>query len=623
MSSSDHFAKPSNQPPTFKRDAEGNKQLLIVNLTELDHSAQQKLINHYQTALEEPAEILTWTPARALLQSFATQGPRVDSQSNLYAIAVLLYQADWTGFIVADELTKRQVTGKCRLGEDHAISVVMIATEATLPSGAGRPGDPPRLRVSARRTNTELGDEKQLGNLSSDWFTQVDKEEDSRDGFFWDTFGMVLHDPDHQILTPDTANSWGRKEYTDSVLTALSAKLLPAELIMDIFSRVEHHKDAVPEMPIWQRPQSLQHIHIFLFFHATPEEIERTHAIIQNAVTKRFKIPSKDTILKCDAPICNCPHLNEEWQERPKDTTVELIPLDRHQIKSRRHIVNFFRQYHLRHLDDSKRTRSMPIYFLLSPLREGDDIDSGEFGYCRSNEPLFTARMTFNKMIDFNPWKTPTIAYYLARGISPDIREIEFLHHPDMPFYHDPPPGRLVNPMETNMTFYLTKHLTTQEDEAIQMELRTDDFGQFNEDFEICRIPWESEEDGTLDDIWNILWTIYRHDGAPPVCFFCIDREAAVDLDVLLVKPDFYWGDRQDGQEHPSLLVDLECPRLRGFWYCRISGNLCHQAKIQLDTDNLDITELGGYDLRKYRRPGWPARGILPLDDDESDRLYG
>lgn len=99
------------------------KDILLAILTKLTATEKTRLGEYFQKLLPDDARIITWTPTQAVLLSLTKQKSRRDSQANLYALGVLLHRLGLSNFLVADELTKRQLTGKCRLGENSEIYI--------------------------------------------------------------------------------------------------------------------------------------------------------------------------------------------------------------------------------------------------------------------------------------------------------------------------------------------------------------------------------------------------------------------------------------------------------------------------------------------------------------------
>ncbi|KAJ5629263.1 hypothetical protein N7528_002920 [Penicillium herquei] len=566
----------SHQAPVFSAPNGVEKPLLIVLLATMSPESQIQLVNYYNIQLSGTVGIQIWTPSEALLQSVAKQGPHIDSLGNIYALAVLLHRSGWTGFVVADKLTKRQVTATCRVGEDTSISVVMVTAqpEAEMPT---------QLRVSARRTNPEFKDELKLSELSSGSVTEVYRVQDKTPAHFWSEVGGLLHDPDHLVFTPDTTDSLGWEKYAEPL--TISHGLSPSRPGLTSPSQLNSDNSAI-DMSIWDRPQREDHMHIFLFFPTTTEELQVMQSIIQEALSK---------------------HL-EGNPSRSSSMTVELIGPEKHKIKSRRDLMSF-RTESLKH-----QATFVPLYFLMNPIKNATDIEHASFGYCRDHDPAtFIALTSFAGMINFLPWRSPRIQWHLQRRKLSGMKNIEFLHNPNTPFYHNPFPWEACEPHEELFdwipVFYLTKHLTAEQDEIVKAEINCDMSGEPGEYIASCYVPWEAEEDGTLEDVWELVLMQHRRTGFMPDTFFCIDRQSLKGHDFLTVEPDFYYEEHD--QEYPDPLKDLEYPFLRGFWYCRVSGDMCHETKLQRSVQNMALSELAGEEPKRFRRPDWPASILL------------
>ncbi|KAJ5713732.1 uncharacterized protein N7483_010913 [Penicillium malachiteum] len=566
------YVTPSDQPPVFSACNGVEKPLLIVLLTTLSPELHRKLVHYYKATLSETVDIQTWAPSGALLQSIAKQGPHIDSLGNIYALAVFLHRSGWTGFVVADELTKRQVTTTCRVGEDTSISVVVV----TVQSEAATPTQP---RVSARRTNPDFKDEVKLSELSSGTVKEVHRVQDKTPAYFWSEVGGLLLDSDHSVFAPNTTDCLGWEKYTESLK-------MPQELPPSRPGQTSplhlNNDNTVVDMPIWDRPQCAEHMHIFLFFPTTAEDFQIMQSIIQEALSK---------------------HL-EGNPFRPTNMTVELIGLEKHKIKSRRELMIFRAESY------KQQVLFEPFYFLMDPIKNATDIENATFGYCRDEDPAaFIALTSFAGMVNFFPWISPRIQWHLQRQKLSGTKEIEFLHSPGIPFYHNPFPWEACQPHEDSFdwipVFYLTKHLTAEEDGIVKAEINLDIFGEPGEHVASCYVPWEAEEDATLEDIWELILMQHRRTGFVPDTFFCIDRQALESHDFLTVEADVFY--KETGEEYPDLLKDLEYPLLRGFWYCRISGDMCHDAKVQRGIDNMAFDELTREKPKWFRRPDWPA----------------
>ncbi|KAJ5740415.1 hypothetical protein N7493_000287 [Penicillium malachiteum] len=538
--------------------------------------SQQQLVDHYKALLSETVDIQIWAPSEALLQSVAKQGPHIDSLGNIYALAVFLHRFGWTGFVVADELTKRQVTATCRVGEDTSISFVMVTAQPEAEMAT-------QLRVSARRTNPDYKDEPKLSELSSGSVKEVYRVQDKTPAHFWSEVGGLLHDPDHLVFTPNATDCLGWEEYTESL--TISHELSPSRPEFTSPFQLNSHNAAV-DISIWDRPQREDHMHIFLFFPTTTEELQTMQSIIQEALSKHV----------------------EGNPSRPSNMTVELIGVEKHKIKSRRDLASFRRE------GFKHQAMFVPLYFLMDPIKNATDIEHASFGYCRGHDPAaFIALTSFAGMLNYLPGTSPRIQWHLQRRKLSGMKEIEFLHNPDTPFYHNPFPWEACEPHEELFdwisVFYLTKQLTAEQDEIVKAVINCDMFGNTGEYIASCYVPWEAEEDGTLEDVWELILMQHRRTGFMPDTFFCIDRQSLEGHDFLAVEPDFYY--EEPDQEYPDLLKDLEYPSLRGFWYCRVSGNMCHETKLQRSVQNMALSELAGEEPKRFRRPDWPASVLL------------
>ncbi|KAJ5105550.1 hypothetical protein NUU61_002897 [Penicillium alfredii] len=585
--------------PVLTKGNTDKNTLVIAILTYLDEASEAELVQHFQEILGDSIKIHTWKPSRSLLQSIAKQGPHLDSQANLYALAVLAYRSERSAFLVADELTRRQLTGERRVGESDSISVVMISTKPQ-PSTAAKQDD--EVIIVAKRTN---GDGKEIQKLLEMPLEPLSINPQARDieMFLRTSCGLALHDPDRAVLTADTASSLGREKYSGAVAEALSTSRrgLPVELVTDIVSRAD--SDSMTElvqMPVWERAMSYQHLVIFLFFPASEDKLHKTQSIIQDAVRK---------------------HAATKKPNR-QNTTVELIPWERHRLASRRKLATFYNEY--RHWVDPNTRMDRPLHFLREPIR---GIDSAQFGSVFSRYELFPfvrqnsleGLVTKNWTSDDNPDEESETL---------DINSAENLSHPDEPFYYNPPPWMPSGSQEEEETefewlaaFYLTNQLTKEQDESIQTELKTKN--DIDEDFEWVKeigvIPWKSgpegDVDGTIEDIWEIVWKVWTSEGRAGNCgtFACVDQQSAVDQTVILVDAKWYHGSREQ-----ELLQYLPSPTMKGFRYTRVAARDAHLDKINLDIANMGIDECGE-GAKSFRRPDWPSPELFDDDDDDED----
>ncbi|KAJ5176149.1 uncharacterized protein N7482_002026 [Penicillium canariense] len=575
--------------------------LLFVVLTQLDDVQQAKLVQHYKQTVPDSANVAihTWTPSKILLQSIARQGPHRDSAANLYALGILAYRSRWSSFIVVDDLTKRQVTGQHRVAESEDISVVLMSVQ-------GSPNDAHtnhQVMVKARRTSKNDQGVNILDVLSADidlpTETGVGGDECPTKEYF--ETGKMLYDPDTRLFTATAASSLGAERIT----AALSATHLPTELVHAVLSYVnaDNSKTGIrngerAKPPLWTSIQDDAHILIFLLFPTTAEELRNAQVTIQNAA-KRYLPQAKNKVPK---------------------KIVELIPQDRHHIASRHDLVQFMKEYE-RPMADGRSNRA-PLNFLLNPIT-GADVASAEFGTAHRayDSRVVVTQVPLKNILDnrwFSKWQRDWWRTASVRFPT------EAIYPPNEPFYPNPVPWRPVGTKEGTdeseeveylAVFYITNKLTEEQDEAVRARLATknDIDQQFGYIKKCCYVPWEGEEDGTDEDIWSIVWQVWE-DGGDQV-FFCIDQLSGEDQSVLCVECDrFSYRQLPENAKHLTGVCD---PNLRGFRCTRVPAEDAQIDKVNLDIANMGMEDFGP--VHKFRRPGWPARGIIPDETDDEE----
>lgn len=595
----DRFIVPAMQIPPAGEIPElvnGKNTLLIVLLTVLSEPEKAKLIQHHQRALPH-VMIQTWAPSRTLLQFIVKQGPHKDSQGNIYALAVQLYNAGVARFVVADELTKRQLTGHLRLGESSKITVVKMDVQPErliTYQDAGEQEDASEavtqdaIDVLAERTDFgEMEDRDSTQSLETlDHTRQKPKPLEGGEFETWidASGGLRLHDPDRGCLTADTATSLTQVQYLEGLVPALRSKNLPTELVMKVISFADSALPCQMKLREYQHgPRCLQ---LFLFFPTSSAELHNTKSIIEHAL-------HRDSQGHVDS--------------------VELIPVDRHGISSRREFMTFLREYSRTHPDEGKDFIS--LIFLLAPIQE--DISLAQFGFCfgHRDRPTVITRATYKDII--RRVLTNHDTHILLSHWMRSLQASECLIHPDRPLYADPPLWLPVDfcldrPCEVLSAFYLTRHLTGEQDQAIRTELMSEREADQRVGLrkEACYVPWKREDDGTLSDIWNILWKCFDYEGLQRFCpsFVCIDRQSGIDQTVLFVAPDWEFYETRAAEENAKeLLKGFLGWRLQGFGYTRLSGREAHAMNRRVDEGRLGIepTE-DSHEIMRFPRPDFP-----------------
>jgi hypothetical protein len=235
--------------------------------------------------------------------------------------------------MVADELSKRQLTGNLRPGERTCLSVILISVNE-------KPSTVDGISVWARRENCGGQQIAQMfAKFDDTWKskpvaekTKSDRHEQVLEREIWENPGLELHDPDRPVLSTDLKATLGWESYLEAMVAALSK--LPVGLATDIVSRIGDARSV--QSCSWKNFPCDEHLVIFLLFPATPDQIRETTSFIQEAVRKEtVKLKSTD--------------LDESDFESDLDEpkmTFELIPWDKHGIRSRRDLMTFWSSYY-------------------------------------------------------------------------------------------------------------------------------------------------------------------------------------------------------------------------------------------------------------------------------------
>ena len=626
----------------------------LVLLTDLCASSQAKLSGLVKSTLEDNLEsnsdqyfgtsaqaenatpkvngnVRVWSPPRRLLESIAQGGPRRDSQSNLYALAILAYRSGRPRIIVADETTKRQLSGRFltdrdlySIREGGRISVILLSTQKNPDSG--------ECSVFARRA--VCSPQETMFNLDDIDYMYSDNDPQARPfksvhkswGPLWTHGqgwrGIILHDPDEEPFKSGTADILGREYYAKAVTTALG-RYLPTELAIQV-----SNTNSLPiKMPVWNRRPSRTHLVIFLMYPTSTQDLENTYQKLVEVVPTRF-LYTRDRVstTKSDKGLVL---ETEEWYTEAH-MTLELVPWDRHRMKTRRDLVNFWNEYRTWDAQlGGNRNGIMPLLYLRRPLSA---LDEAQFGVltCKplKTNPLFTLKMTFVDIcIDME--KFGCVRHFITSDVhARDEGNKEILCQPDEPFFVDPPLWLpIITESWVRTVVFLTNQLSNDAKQTLeQLIMPPIDVDSDGSDYdsrdgqifpEYSTVPWREGAamiDGNVKDIWELVRALYVYPKTPrrgTISFVCVDRQFELDQSVILVQADEWDSDL----EH-DLLQGLPFPRLRGFKYTRASAELAYFEK----EHGLNIHAVN-YHWSKYRRPGWPAPGILP-DDPVEDIDY-
>ncbi|KGO73400.1 hypothetical protein PITC_085380 [Penicillium italicum] len=631
----------------------------LVLLTDLCASSQKNLTGLVKSTLEDDLEshsdkyfgastqaenathkvnvnVHVWSPNRRLLGSIAQKGPHRDSQSNLYALAILAYRSGRPRIIVADETTKRQLSGNILgdrdislIGEEEHISIILLSTQRDPDSG--------EFSVFAKRA--VCSPQETMFNLDDIDYIWSDPDPQKRPfksvhkswgplwahGLGWR--GTMLHDPDEEPFKHGTADILAREYCAKAVITAFS-HYLPAELAIQI-----SNTNSVPiKMPVWNRRPSNTHLVIFVLYPATSQDLGEMYQRLEEAIPKKF-FHTRRRFPRTISSTSFVPE-TEEWCTEPH-MTLELVPWDRHRMKTRRDLVNFWNEYRVWDAELGRKEHGiMPLLFLRRPLSALDEAQFGVFT-CRPLQPntLFVREMKFlnicTEMEDCGVVHTSGEGNYRFTSYELEPRNKgakEILCQPDEPFFINPPLWLPIIMTSWNRTVvFLTNQLSNAAKQRLKqlivppIEVQSDG-SDYDARFEPCFpeysiVPWRADAmiDGKVEDIWELVQALYVYPKAyerVTISFVCVDRQFELDQSIILVQVE-EWAD----SEH-DLLQDLPFPRLRGFKYARASAELAYFD----NTNNVNVRAVN-HGWSKFRRPRWPAPGILP-DDPVEDIDY-
>ncbi|KAJ5383232.1 hypothetical protein N7517_001143 [Penicillium concentricum] len=624
------MAQGADQKPTLAERVKSFRNIddqtwPLIILAELDNPSRDELVQrlrpdervaaHSSMRGKPPTQptpstrgnnVQTFTPSISLLASMARQGSHRDSQANLYALAILAYQSGHSKFLVADELSKRQLTGKLRPGEESTLSAILISLNE-------KPSTPDGISVWARRENcTGQHISQMFAKFEHKWKSMpvTDDAKPHRRGYLsersiWERPGLEIHDPDRPVLSTDVKTTLGWESHLEAMVAALSR--LPVEVATDIVSRIGDAQCL--QHTLWKDFPCEEHLVIFLLFHATPDQICQTTSFICEAVRKEsvmFKSSETDG--------------SELGEPREPNMTFELIPWDQHGIRSRRDLVVFWLSYYQPHALQFCE-RSPFLHLLLEPI---SDVSAPSFVEVSSNNKSvgIASRTTLDILIKAGMKSEPTSDR--SHDSYPIIEE-ENLCHPDQPFCYSFPEWQTASLYRNDWlpAFYLTNHLIKDQDREIRAEIKTFDGGldEYHEtgDKNCGFIPWKTgkagELDGTVQDIWEIAQKVDSESFEGYDCeFICIDQKSAVDMKVIYVISDDFG--LKTGRRKWAQLKDLPNPRMHGITFARIHARDAHVQSCEMPLFTKRAYE---YKLQHFIRPDLRPHGRLRWGCDYVD----
>lgn len=543
-------------------------------LVELLRPRSSELINGFPPR----DKIQTWTPSTSVLASMAQQGPCRDSQANLYALAILAYQSGHSRFLVADKLSNRQLSIKLHEDSTFMLSVVLIRVFEDLASSGGH------LAVSARRALC-CGEPIELMFSIFDQHTHSVGNPDSHLREYFQSRdkcpGSRLHDPERPVLSFNAKTSVERESQLQAIYAALPR--LPVELVMDIVARTGAAQ--IPETVSWKDYPCEHHLVIFLLFPATPDQIRETTAAIEDAVVNHRQVA--------------------EWNpfERFETQTFELIPWEKHRIRCRRSLMEFWLFYHSRTLAFSHR-RPL-LHLMLEPMAHTSDQCFGTISSSIASVAI--------------AWRSPLneVVRRLDEPCSMFSTKIEKIYNPDDPFYYRSHQWQTAGYYATRWlpVVLLTNHLSEEQ----ELEIR-EAIGLGCRETEMAIEPWKSgpagDIDGTVQDIWEIALRVEKAFFQPESVYYfvCIDQQSAVDSTVLFVTLDTF--STGTARRKWAQLRDLPSPKLQGITLRRVPDfGLWTRCRIE----GRDHGWMDSYSQKHFIRPDLRPHGRPKYRDSYVD----
>ncbi|KAK5800072.1 hypothetical protein VI817_002284 [Penicillium citrinum] len=590
--------------PTAQVGANQPKSLLLVFLADIKSHDRERLMRHIQPAVRK-IEILTWYPNQQVLRSVAPQRGYSDSLANLYGLAVIAKRNGHLGFVVADELTKRQVEGQFPLrGEDERISLAMIAIREGEQNG--------QARIFAKRSsrNNSLRDDLESFDINQD----VDNLENRvYSSMLYTDLGFEIHDPDQPAFTPTTLESFGHEETLAATMSTLSRDTpLPPELILDIVSRAEESMmEPIKFPPGLEFQAGKPTINIILCFEHTQEEREGISALLQSAIDLELlgknRTSNERNRSNADAEFKNTP--------KPSITLIpwgKTCPLSRRDISEIPEAVNAYA--------DTDRYLKMP-YLLTKPI-DRENASSTEFlsinrtrvGPCVRCTTLSEVLHNYEGRVK-DPIRTKDHQNGQIELFPPTVFHSGY----DEPFYPISHPWNPVDRRTNSIPlFFLTNKLSDTQVKALYKEIQTmnhiddEDWGKKV----ICPVPWKEDEpdaeDGTPEDMWR-LYTEVKKNCEPPLVF--ADLQSGEDLKIIMTENIYIPDPGNDNKNAREVLKGVDDPNYRGFIYGRLPGRDAHIHWINLNIANMNLDEsLDDYET--YQRPDWPFHHMLDEYND-------
>lgn len=611
-----------------------DESLLLVLLTTLSDVDKDKLIDHVQPPASN-FKIHTWSP-NDLLPSIAPQGQYIDSQANLYALAIHLYRTGRSFFVVADSLSKRQLQGRPVRGESGDISVILIAVRPT-----GRDSE---VRVLAKRSAMTRDENVNLLAVAKSFEVSQKFLSNRRQCIpeIYSDFGLQLHDPDHGIFNGDSLQLLGHEKIYKDVAEELKNSInLPMEVALEISSRANvTRSQSLIHIPPGSDLRPYQpFIHIFLSFRTSDEELRKMQVGFQASVKVEYKAQAEKRREERLGKKMEGDDYYEHYDviHNPRlrafvlEPTVCLIPWDYDHSPTRRDVIRMRATTadHPTMMSGLLDIRARPVDLLLHPVKDGNFSEAEFATVYPAPCGLVVTRNTLSNLVQELGLENKTAKFTEFEGdlhqfgfIDSEKLEIlpsaEIMSSYDDPFYPNPPPWQPIDhSMNSISLFYMTNKLTEQQDRALHNEIQSMkdvDEERWGEKI-ICSVPWKQDEgnaeDATLEYMVEVLENVQASTYVQTPYFFA-DEQSGVDQTIIVMEEDLFFAE-DDDEKAKELLKDVPDPEVRGVRYARIRGRDAHTVFANLSISNMDMEDFGleGDGILTFPRAGWPGHGIL------------
>ncbi len=420
----------------------------------------------------------------------------------------------WNQIIVVDALSREQLSGEVRPGRSPEVSVVLVQTSDLLEnyhhSLLGKEN-----RVLAKRMSVHEATRTIREPVPENYGLPLDHIGNSKRIFpqhYYES-GVLLYDPEKQLYDKSILSSLSEDTQLRPIDQVLELKpTLPAEIAIKI------RDDARSDIELEELTAAPAK------FNVTKERLD-IHALV----------PLEEGELKGLQERLNR-ILKEGKSENEATKKVDCVihAWNGHKPATRYDTWRLWQRFHERHTGPYHS-----IFFFIG--WSGWDPNSHEIGMIQWNyhELSPTRRISIERAAE--TW----VAYMGGSHGGSDVcrnyedPEFELFSNPRARFYYDPPPFVSLNEGDlfTAPVFYLTKHLTPDEDDIIIEELMTEDEADsgLGKDKDYTYVEWDQNEDGGEADIWRLLWQVASYTGqSTAYCALFIDKDSPIDNKVIV-----------------------------------------------------------------------------------------